>query len=421
MMLANVPLFFGMTAWFPVLESRFQWSRAQLSLAFSLTRVEGSISGPLGGYLIDKLGPRRMTRIGLLIMGGGFLLFSQIQNLWQFYLVFVVMNLGAGLGTWLPMMTVLNSWFIRRRATAMSRAAAVSTAVGVLLVPALAWSIDPDQFGLDRWRTVAVGIGVTILILAFPLSRLVRDRPEDYGQRPDGDSEGAVSVESSRPGTSQPVTEESGLTWQEAIRTRAFWLITLAHACSSCVIVTITVHLGSMLYLDRGLSLQTVGLVVATYTAVSAAFNLIGGYLGDRVPIRSALFVFTSIQTVAVAVLLFTESAPVAFIYAVIMGVGFGGRVPLTTAIRGVYFGRRAFASITGISMIPNNLLMFIMPVFTGYMYDTFDSYTIPFIILVVLSGLGAVVYPVLGGPRPVPSYPRSLGGSRKREVGTGK
>ena len=80
MMLANVPLFFGMTAWFPVLETRFQWSRAQLALAFSLTRVEGSVSGPLAGYLIDKLGPRRMVRIGLLIMGGGFLLFSQIQK-----------------------------------------------------------------------------------------------------------------------------------------------------------------------------------------------------------------------------------------------------------------------------------------------------------------------------------------------------
>ena len=401
MMLANVPLFFGMTAWFPVLETRFQWSRAQLALAFSLTRVEGSVSGPLAGYLIDKLGPRRMVRIGLLIMGGGFLLFSQIQNLWQFYVVFIVMNVGAGLGTWLPMMTVLNSWFIRRRATAMSRAAAVSTAVGVLLVPALAWSIDPDQFGLDRWRTIAVGIGVTILVLAFPLSRLVRDRPEEYGQRPDGDAETTVPIASSRLDPPQLANEVSGLTWQEAIKTRDFWLITLAHSCSSSVIVTITVHLGSMLYLDRGLSLQTVGLVVATYTAVSAVFNLVGGYLGDRVSIRSALFVFTSIQTVAVAVLLFTESAPVAFVYAVIMGVGFGGRVPLTTAIRGVYFGRRAFASITGVSMIPNNILMFFMPVFTGYMYDIRGSYTIPFIILVVISGVGAFVYPVLGEPRP--------------------
>ena len=299
------------------------------------------------------------------------------------------------------MMTVLNSWFIRRRATAMSRAAAVSTAVGVLLVPALAWSIDPDQFGLDRWRTIAVGIGVTILVLAFPLSRLVRDRPEEYGQRPDGDAETTVPIASSRLDPPQLANEVSGLTWQEAIKTRDFWLITLAHSCSSSVIVTITVHLGSMLYLDRGLSLQTVGLVVATYTAVSAVFNLVGGYLGDRVSIRSALFVFTSIQTVAVAVLLFTESAPVAFVYAVIMGVGFGGRVPLTTAIRGVYFGRRAFASITGVSMIPNNILMFFMPVFTGYMYDIRGSYTIPFIILVVISGVGAFVYPVLGEPRP--------------------
>ena len=71
MALGTVPLFQGMTVWFPVLETRFAWSRAQLSWAFSLTRVEGSITGPIGGYLIERLGPRRMVLIGMPILGGG--------------------------------------------------------------------------------------------------------------------------------------------------------------------------------------------------------------------------------------------------------------------------------------------------------------------------------------------------------------
>ena len=86
MVLGTVPLFQGMTTWFVVLEGNFGWSRTQLSLAFSFTRVEGSIMGPIGGYLIEKLGPRRMVLIGLLILGGGFVFFSRVQNLWQFYL-----------------------------------------------------------------------------------------------------------------------------------------------------------------------------------------------------------------------------------------------------------------------------------------------------------------------------------------------
>ena len=157
MVIGTVPLFQGMTAWFVVLEQTFGWSRGQLSLAFSLTRVEGSIMGPVSGFLIDKLGPRRMVLFGMLILGVGFLLFSQVQGLWQFYLAFIVMSSGAGLGTWMPMMTVLNSWFRRRRSTAMAIAMEGFSLGGVcwspcwrgLLIPAL-----PDApVGRQRpWR-----------------------------------------------------------------------------------------------------------------------------------------------------------------------------------------------------------------------------------------------------------------------------
>ena len=85
MILGTVPLFQGMTAWFVVLEQQFGWSRTQLSIAFSLTRVEGSIMGPISGYLTDHLGPRRMVMTGMLVAGGGFLLMSRMQHLWQFY------------------------------------------------------------------------------------------------------------------------------------------------------------------------------------------------------------------------------------------------------------------------------------------------------------------------------------------------
>ncbi|MCE2463590.1 MAG: MFS transporter, partial [Dehalococcoidia bacterium] len=162
MALGTVPLFQGMTAWFPVLETRFAWSRTQLALAFSFSRVEGSVMGPISGYLIEKLGPRRMVLIGLLVLGGGFILFSLIHELWQFNLAFIVISMGAGLGTWLPMMTVLNSWFIQRRSMAMAIAMDGFYVGGVLLVPLLAWAINPEEFGPDRWRLAAAAIGIIV-------------------------------------------------------------------------------------------------------------------------------------------------------------------------------------------------------------------------------------------------------------------
>ncbi|MCE2464019.1 MAG: MFS transporter, partial [Dehalococcoidia bacterium] len=170
----------------------------------------------------------------------------------------------------------------------------------------LAWAINPEEFGPDRWRLAAAAIGIIVIVLALLISLLVRRRPEDYGLHPDGRSPTPTTAAR---GIGHASDEEPDYTWQQAVLTRDFWLMSVGHACSSIVIVTITVHLGSMLNLDRDFSLQTVGWVVSTYTAVSAVFTLIGGYIGDRVPMRLALFGFSAIQSVAVIIILQADSA----------------------------------------------------------------------------------------------------------------
>ena len=395
MVIGTVPLFQGMTAWFVVLESHFGWTRTQLSIAFSLSRVEGSIMGPISGYLIDKLGSRRMVLIGLVIAGGGFVIMSRMTNIWHFYAAFIVMSMGVGLGTWMPMMTALNNWFVRNRSTAMALAMEGFLVGGMVLVPLLAFAIDPDAPGRPGWRNTSLAIGLFLVAVAFPLSRLVRNAPEPYGHFPDGDAAAARARQSAAPGAAN---DEPDYTWQEAVRTKTFWLITMGHACSSIVIVTITVHLGPMLT-DKGFSLQTIGWVVGAYTGVAAVFTLIGGYAGDRLPIRLALFGFSAIQSGAVLVLMLADTQLMAYMFAALMGIGFGGRNPLTTAIRGVYFGRKAFASITGISMIPMNVLLLAAPLFAGIMFDATQSYAVPMAVVAIVSLAGSTLFLFLGSP----------------------
>jgi len=112
-----------------------------------------------------------------------------------------------------------------------------------------------------------------------------------------------------------------------------------------------------------------------------------------------ALFVFSVIQSVAVVILLSADTLPMILLFAVVLGIGFGGRTPMTTAIRGVYFGRRAFASITGISMIPMNIMLLVFPLFAGIMFDAVGSYQIPFSVLAIVSFFGAAMFLLLGKP----------------------
>lgn len=399
MALGTVPLFQGLPVWNPVLRNAFGWSAGQMSWAFAMTRLEGGLMGPVEGLLIEKLGPRRMVFIGMTILGAGFLLFSQVRELWHLYAVFFMMSMGAAMGTWLPMMTVMNHWFIRRKTRAMSLVMEGFAIGGIILPLLLAWAVggaDPNISERYGWRAAAFGIGVIIIALAFPLSRLVRNRPEELGLRPDGDPPTPDAAQSRSPRHSGDAT---GFTWQEAIRTRDFWLISFGHATSSIVIVSIMVHLGLLLD-DRGFSLGTISAVVATYTAVNAIFILVGGFLGDRIPIKLAAFGFSAFQSVAVVVLVLAHSAPLLFLFAVLLGIGFGGRTPVTTSIRGVYFGRKAFAAITGISMVPMNILLFSAPLFAGYMRDITGKYDVAFLTIAVVCLLGSCLFLLLGKPK---------------------
>ena len=404
--LGVVPLWNGLPIWSPVVRNTFGWTAGQMSLAFAIVQVEGGFLGPVEGLLVQKLGPRRMVFIGLTIAGAGFVIFSQVRELWHLYAAFLIMSIGSSLGTWLPMMTVMNQWFIRRRAMAMSLVMEGFAVGGIIFPLLLAWAIggaDPNISERFGWRTCALFIGIFTMVAAFPLSRIVRNRPEDVGLKPDGDAPFPAAASPTGAGDGPPDTEEEGYTWQEAIRTAAFWLISFGHATSSVVIVTVFVHLGLMLD-DRGFSLQTISAVAAVYIAVSAVFILVGGYLGDRFSMRRVAFAFSALQPLSLVVLVLAHSTEMLFLFAVLLGIGFGGHTTPTVAIRGVYFGRKAFAAITGISMVPMNILLLITPVFAGFMRDATGTYDVAFLTIAGVCLFGSYLFLLLGEPTKPPS-----------------
>ena len=397
--LSSGPVWSGVGVWMKALELHFGWSRAQLSGAFSMAQLEGSIIGPLMGYLIDKLGSRRMVLIGMIITGLGFLLFSRTDSIFLFYLSYGLIMLGTAAGTWLPTMTVVNRWFVRRRGMAMAIAAEGSPLGGLALVPILAWAITPGNYG---WSVTAQWIGVVFLCLALPMSMLVRERPEDYGVLPDGDSPEQAASRKARPTQRADSSDQLNFTARQALRTPAFWLITFGHAFSTILFATLTVHLVLMLT-DQGLTIQSSSYVFSVIMASAAIFQLIGGYMGDRMPINVAIAIFGFIQAGGFLMAVLVDSLAMAMLFAVVFGAGFGGRNPLTTAIRGEYFGKTAFATITGISSAPMYVFMLSAPLFAGFLFDATGSYTLAFLIIGGLGMLSGVLFFLAKKPTSLP------------------
>ena len=162
--LMALSVFQGLGTFLVALQREFGWSRTVLSGAFSLSRAQGAVIGPIEGWLIDKVGNRRMILFGYLLMAFGFLMFSQVGNnafwdigvfrlesgVWQFYIAFITISLGSGVGGWLAIMALLNNWFVRQRSLAIATSMS-GIHLGGLLVPVLALGIELYGFRLTTF------------------------------------------------------------------------------------------------------------------------------------------------------------------------------------------------------------------------------------------------------------------------------
>ena len=394
LMLMSTTVFQGVGTFFVALERTFGWNRTTLSGAFALSRAEGALLGPLEGFLVDRLGTRRMVIVGYLVMGLGFIFYSQIQTVWHFYVAYITISLGSGVGGWIAFVTLINNWFSRRRALAMSIAVS-GIQLGGFLVPLMAWGIESHGF-----RMTALGIGIVLIVVAVPASRFVRNLPEDVGSLPDG-APIRRTVGASGSSTQSDSGDVPDMTPRQALKTVSFWVIAVARLTSVVSIVSLSVHLVPKLT-DSGISLITANFVVTLYTFVAFLTGFLAGYLADRSSKVIVLFVCMLLQALAMGILTFTDTLPMAVVFAVLWGAGFGGRVPLLTAIVGDYFGRRHFGSILGMNMVPSNIAMIFAPLFAGFMFDLRQSYVIPFATFTIMGFIGAFVILLARQPSPL-------------------
>ncbi len=392
-------LFHAFSAYVLPLKGEFGWSRAAISGAFSMARAESGILGPFQGWLIDRFGSRRIMCIGNLLFGLGFLLFSRTDSLSTFYLSFALIALGSSLGGLIPIITAITNWFSRRRATAMALAM-TGMGAGGLLVPVVVWSLS--TYG---WRVTAVMSAIVIWIIGLPASLVMRHNPEQYGYLPDG----RLPNSPEGPSNQRPqVEEELQFTAGEALRTPAFWLLSLGHATALLVVGAVLVHQVPHMVKSIGLSEEAAAANVALLVMVSIVGQVTGGYLGDRLDKRLIMFGCMWLHAIALLVFAFATTRLEAMLFALLHGSGWGMRGLLVNAIRADYFGRASYASITGFNSLIVMIGMTIGPLFAGFLYDLVGDYHTAFLVLSFLAALGSTAFflareplrPTSGGKR---------------------
>lgn len=379
-----------------VLRDEYDWSKTVFSAAFSFSRVETGILGPAEGWLIDKFGPQRVMQVGIVILGIGLMLFSQTRAQWMFVASFAFMAFGASLASFMPVSVAIVNWFERRRARALT-ILSLGFATGGLLVPVLVYFIE--TFG---WRGTTFGAGILVMAVGFPLSLIVRHRPEAYGMFKDGIEPGSeADVEA----TGKPRSKQYDFTAKQALRAPSFWLIALGHGSALLIVSALQVHLVLHLTENLGYSLAAAGSVVAFLTAMQVAGQALTGVVGDRWSKRGIVVVCMGMHAVAIIILAFANSTLMVGAFAVLHGVAWGARGPLMSAIRADYFGGANFGTIMGTSSLIASIGTTIGPLIAGILADMTGSYELGFTVLAVLAALGSLFF-VFAKPPKFPEAP---------------
>ncbi|MPZ49308.1 MAG: MFS transporter [Dehalococcoidia bacterium] len=365
-----------------LLREDFGWSKTALSGAYSLQQVESGLLGPVQGWIIDKFGPRPVMRVGVTLLGVGFMLMSLVHSLPAFYGAFFIMALGASLSGFFPLTVAVVNWFRRFRSFAISTMS-TGFAAGGLMVPIVAFSME--EFG---WRSTAFASGILVLMVGLPLVQVIRRRPEDQGDVVDGIREPAP-VEGA-PVIRVAASGERDFTLKEAVRTPAFWFISLGHGSALLIVTAVQVHVVSHLKDGLGYSLGGAAQVYTLMTIAQITGMVVGGLIGDRYDKRLIAFACMGMHTAGLLLVAHATMTLMVMGFAVLHGFAWGCRGPLMQAIRADYFGRTNYGVIMGWSSMIVMIGTIAGPLVAGILADVTGSYQSGFTVLAILAGMGS-------------------------------
>lgn len=364
---------------FNSLMAEFGWSRAVVAGASSCAFFVSGVFAILIGRLNDSYGPRNLMRVTSIFFGVGFMLMSQVTEVWQLY-VFYGLLFGIGLAAIdVIALTTTIRWFSRSRGM-MTGIVKVGTGAGQFSIPLLASILIVSQ----GWRQSYLIIGAAAFIILFSIAQVLKRDPGDLGTTGSQDRENAD--EASR-------MEEGSFGAGEAMRTVQFWTICIVYLLIVFCLLIILVHIvphGR----DVGLSVSHAAGVLSTIGAVSMVGRFVSGIGIDHVGSKRIMVIWFFVLIAGFCWLQIAESRWMLYLFACVYGLAHGGFFTAISPIVAEVFGTRAHGAIFGILVCFGTTGGAIGPIIAGYLFDMSGSYTSTFRMVTILSvaGLGMML-----------------------------
>ena len=376
-------VFYGFSVVFPAMVKAMAWKRGDASIANTVRALLVAFGSPLCGYLIGRIGVKKTLLSGAsLVIIGMVLAGTVMDQLWQWIVLWgVVVGLGLSLCGVIAVQTNVTHWFNVKRGMAMGIVLTGAAVGGFVGQPAFTWIMK--YFG--SWQVGWIAGAVCTLIGVIFVFWL-KDKPEQYGQYPDGISPEQAKKAAAAGGPVKKLTYRTPEPWElsEAIKTRQLWFLIFAVFMQIFPLYFLTTH-GVFHMTGSGLTVMQAAYVLSFNVLGGAIARVPVGWLADRVEGRWILTVCFILITGAMYFFWKAPSMTTLAISATVFGFSYGSAFTLIPILVGSYFGTQNFHKIVSFMFPIEYGLGSLVPVMAGYIFDFTKSYDMFFMIMLVL------------------------------------
>jgi len=352
------------------------WNRAGIMTAFSVLLLVTGAASPFAGRIVDRYGPKRVICTGVPIMCSGLILLSFTASLWQFYLGYAIVGIGAAASAQVSASAMVSNWFDKKRGMAIGVMSMGIGAAGFIFVPLVGSYLIPS-FG---WRTTYLVLAIIACASLIPATLLiVKTRPSDLGLFPDG----------IKPTITDKTNKSlfQGFSLKEAFATIVFWLIATSYLTGGFSSVGV-VQSQVPYFEDIGFSTATAVGALSLLGITSAIGKFAFGWLCDKLQAKYVSAIGLGLQATGILILLnmnSVSSQTFLWFYAILFGFSLGSWLPTMSILTSTSFGLRSYGTIFGLLSFFQCIGVATGPFLAGYIFDINGSYHNAFIIFLLL------------------------------------
>ena len=360
-------VFWSMGLYTATFEDVFGAPRAQINLIETCLTVATNLMSPIAGILIDRWSIRHLMMIGMVAMGLGLLILSQAGTLFHIWVVWAsLIPLGVLLIGAIPSAALVSRWFVRRRGLALGLTATGSSLGGFLVPPLMTW-----MFLAWDWRT-GLMVGGCICLSVIPIFYwLLRNEPSDLGLSGEPNECPATEVNDNETAPGADLID-----WgiPDLLRSQIFWLQMIVSGSLLAVTLGMLANL-SLHAKDLGITGQSTALLYSIIAVCSFSGKALTGHLMDRLGIQRCGYLICGFLSGGLLILLLVQDYSGLVAGAFVMGLGYGGVVPIWTNMPARAFGANSVGRALGVMNPLHIPITATSAPLAGYISDTTGSY----------------------------------------------